>query len=453
MVLAREQGLVEDGHLQQRDLQASDQGLQGRGDGLVVEDIVEEQGDELEHEVVHLVHPPREPPTAQLVQHVHGAGGDLDRVELETLQALETLEALHARRALARLEHAQRAQHLGQGDRRTAPREGHRLTGAGGGGELLDERHHVRLERGADRPPSRGVGGPGRAHHRPAEVRALDRGQDVAAREVVVQGLVEPLQVRHQVPVEELQDQQLNREAGLQGGARLAHGLADRLRGEGVAGALEIGVAEEVADPAVECVELVLVEPVGLGHHVLDRDGDLELVVLHQSEGSPGGGLAGRAAKRRGARRAALELLLELGPQRGLHPRAPQAHVAHGVEVDPLLGVVLRLVGELEQGVVEPVQGVGREALQRLERHLAAAAQVCRRARRRQASGGRRRGIRRLGFQGSGLGHGLHVRADLGFFHTSACSRRALPASCDDPGEAGSLVTRPCQIGRGARSL
>ncbi len=191
-------------------------------------------------------------------------------------------------------------------------------------------------------------------------------GSTPARGEFVVDVVVELVDAGEHVAIEQLVDDQLDAHFDQQ----FAHGLAERTGERG--GADRIGRVVHLVPAADHRQALVHGEQgarealLVLADHAGDGEGFFQFVLADQAEFDVGERAAGRVAIRgaRTARGKIGQVACDLAEEGALDDRAFLADLAHAVEELGLRGVVLGFLGEVEQGVVDVLEHVGRQRVQ-----------------------------------------------------------------------------------------
>ena len=417
VLFVAEEGLVGDRHLQKRDLQPADQRLDFRGQALVVEDEVEQHGDQVDDVVVGLIQGVDGLAVLALEQvgelvlnaAVLGVGAALQGM-LKALQAGKQAEQvlaadrLHRRiggeRGAVQVGHAVvHDRHAGGGRGATA---GHGRAGAGGrgrtgsrraaggaqpaqGGEqFLKQAEHgvVRRRRGRGALTRRGrtAGGAGLFRGR-RSARAGGAGTRAALAGRAAPGHGHGFHIRqhagvgqhlvglvdhgagfvHHHPLEQFEHDQAG--ADIQGQPLQAGGETRRqvARLQGVVPFGDVDLAfEQVLEAVLEGAQGLVVALAGAAGQVVQGDSGFQLFVFDQRQVFHRHLAGGALPVVRGAG-AVLEQIAQRLPEAGLQGAALQAQFAHGVEVAVALAVGLFL-GQIEQGVVGAVEHVRQQS-------------------------------------------------------------------------------------------
>ncbi len=380
--LAREEALVEHRHLQHGDLQAPDEGLDRIRDLGVVEDEVEQHGDDVDGDRIELADALRNAVRLDLVQDVHRANR-LPQVG----QALDAALLLHQR---------VEALHFGEGvDEDRLP--GVRRLGARGNGSqpLRDGAFPLRTDGGMHQLVQEGeqvaagrlaaLGLRGRRRRRLIPLRRAGRrgrgdglavggaqaGQDVPAHHLGVEVGIHRLQGLRDVLLDLLEQHQLQLHAALELVAGALQRIADGLRADRVFLVLQLLLAEQHGDALAEERQLALVLLAQPRRQVLQGDALGEIVLLDQAQ------LLRRCGQRLHcaihlAAHLVVEDIDEMAGEGGLDLRPAGLGLAAHLEIEVLhLAVVARL-GHPEQLFLDVVQHPAQGAGQALHGQFAA---------------------------------------------------------------------------------
>jgi len=213
--------------------------------------------------------------------------------------------------------------------------------------------------------------------HRAASLRkhVADLRQHAGADQLDVDLFVQRIEAGHHVAVEQLVDDQLDLDVGLQLAHRAAERLAEHGRADRIARIVDLAAADDDAEPLVDLVERSLQPVLGLGDHARYRERFLEFGIVDQRQ-------SGASLRRDlGLHRLELafgelaEVLRRLLLEQALDQLALLAHLAHAVEIFGLDRVAAGALGKIEQCVVDvfeqgadqPVDALLRDAAHELE--------------------------------------------------------------------------------------
>src|SRR5690606_21085236 len=274
-----EEGLVQHGDLEQRDLQAADQGLERIRQGAVVEDELEQHRNQVDDVFVDLANHAR----------LAALGADLVQQLFELALQVEVIDELRRTRL-----------HVRQQAHQVAAGNGYRIAGdtaCGQGAAAQFRKQALESAEGFVHANILGMAcGVAVGCARDAAARRcrcmplattrrcrLEFGQDARANQCLVGFGIELVEIGQHIALEELEDDQLDLDFHTQAAARLEKVLAQRLRPERVALVIELAAHQRV-HAGGQVGERKGGAAGDLGDHGVDGDRLFEFVVLYQCQ-------------------------------------------------------------------------------------------------------------------------------------------------------------------------
>ena len=376
----REHLAIEDRCLEVGNLQPRQHHLHRRGQVAVLQDELEQHADQVDRVLVHAGHVAG-PFAAQGADLGQQLGLELQDLAAERRGIVGFVVADRSAVADLALQHAERAQQFidrrqrspgccraaSTGDAATAgcapAGTEQRVQGmqqvVGDFGAVV---HDSRRRRG--RSARRGAAaalGLAAAQQAVAQLR-----QHAGADQLRVDLLVQLLQQRQHVAVEQLVDDQLDAHVRAEFLQRFAERLGQRGRRHRVAGVLDLVAAADHRQALVDREQVAREARVVLADHAGDRQRFFQVAFGH--EGQLGGAERGCSCRHGGlaGMRQIAELASDGVEEVALDAGAAFAYLAHAVEVVHLRRVVLGFLGQVEQGVVDLLEGIAHPLLQTL---------------------------------------------------------------------------------------
>ena len=303
-----EERIVQQGDLEQGDLQAADECTHGIGDVAVIEDIVEQYGDDIERHATGLAQVLDDAGVAYIAQDIDRAGlyecgvedRDICRESVPVIRATTVLQVSQgADRRLYILCVTVVLHATGRLPRHAA---GIRIARDTCSANIAVARH-ARLTRASGMRLRTG-----RFTHHGADLR-----HDVHLDELLVEFAVQCVDIHADMLVEQFEDDQADFQAGFDAVSRIAERVANGFRAHRVLEAFQVDVTDQETDAFVQCIERLY----ALAADLVDQVGNgkifFEVVLVHQSQvGIPVQAHSRCAVLRRRAGYATVKVAFEL---------------------------------------------------------------------------------------------------------------------------------------------
>ncbi len=182
---------------------------------------------------------------------------------------------------------------------------------------------------------------------------------------------VEHVEVVHHEAIEQLVDDQTRLHVEIEFAHGQAEGLAKRRRRNRVGVVFDAGTAADHRQALIDRIQLRRVTVFGLRHHAADGERFLEFLVVDERQAFTWLARRFRFHRLELAGGKIAEDLAEVFLAHALDELALLAHFAHAVEIPGLHGIVLGLLGQIEQCVVDVFEKVADQAVYALERRRA----------------------------------------------------------------------------------